>query len=686
MALVLADRVKETTTTTGTGTVTLLGASAGYQSFSAVGNANTTYYTIAGQTTSEWEVGIGTYTSSGTTLSRTTVLSSSNGGSLVTFSVGTKDVFVTYPSGRSVNVDAANTVVSVPQLSATSITNTGLTSGRVVFSTTGGLETDSANLTFSGSALAVTGTLSATGAVTFTGTTATLSGTGLGASNNILSVGNSTDSDAQLRLRPNSAERSWSIGASTLVASTLTITPSTTNGGSTFTTPVISISSTGLAVTGTLSATGTLSGGTSGTGYSFSGSAPATSLTLDSSGQLGIGEATPTQKVHAKTASTTYYLAETTGTSASAGFRMKAGASADYTLFTTQGVNQFAIYDNAAGSQRVTLDSSGNLGLGVTPSAWDASVYKALQISTNSSIASFTNGETRYSSNCFYNSSVWKYITSSQFASAYTQGAGAHTWYSAPSGTAGNAITFTQAMTLDASGNLGVGATSGFNALSGTETTVYIKNSGINVASLYLEGARKVAIFTGGAGQLAFYDITGAKELGQFDSSGNLLVGQTSTGLRNSNSLSLEPSASGAAFINHVNGSSSGNGYIFFGYNGSAIGSITQSGTTAVLYNTTSDYRLKTVTGVVTGQGARIDALKPIDYEWKEGSTSARGFLAHEFQEVYASSVSGTKDALDADGKPLYQSMQAATSEVIADLVAEIQSLRARVAQLESKP
>lgn len=102
MALVLADRVKETTTTTGTGTVTLLGASTGFQSFSAVGNANTTYYTIAGQTGSEWEVGIGTYTSSGTTLSRDTVLSSSNGGSLVTFSSGTKDVFVTYPAGRAI--------------------------------------------------------------------------------------------------------------------------------------------------------------------------------------------------------------------------------------------------------------------------------------------------------------------------------------------------------------------------------------------------------------------------------------------------------------------------------------------------------------------------------------------------------------------------------------------------------
>ena len=120
MALVVADRVKETTTTTGTGTVTLLGASTGFQSFAAVGDGNTTYYTIAGQTGSEWEVGIGTYTSSGTTLSRTTVLSSSNGGSLVNFSAGTKDVFVTYPSSRSVYVDGTSVVPSNSALLAPS--------------------------------------------------------------------------------------------------------------------------------------------------------------------------------------------------------------------------------------------------------------------------------------------------------------------------------------------------------------------------------------------------------------------------------------------------------------------------------------------------------------------------------------------------------------------------------------
>jgi hypothetical protein len=104
MALVLADRVKETTTTAGTGTVTLDGAATGFQSFAVIGNANTTYYTIAGQTSNEWEVGIGTYTSSGTTLARTTVLSNSAGTqpSALSFSAGTKDVFVTYPAEYAV--------------------------------------------------------------------------------------------------------------------------------------------------------------------------------------------------------------------------------------------------------------------------------------------------------------------------------------------------------------------------------------------------------------------------------------------------------------------------------------------------------------------------------------------------------------------------------------------------------
>jgi hypothetical protein len=102
MALVVKDRVRETTTTTGTGTITLGGAATGFQSFSVIGDSNTTFYTIQLSNTNEWEVGIGTYTLSGTTLSRDTILESSNGGTAVNFSAGSKDVFVTYPAEKAI--------------------------------------------------------------------------------------------------------------------------------------------------------------------------------------------------------------------------------------------------------------------------------------------------------------------------------------------------------------------------------------------------------------------------------------------------------------------------------------------------------------------------------------------------------------------------------------------------------
>tara|TARA_B110000208_G_scaffold49147_1_gene64965 strand:+ start:552 stop:1037 length:486 start_codon:yes stop_codon:yes gene_type:complete len=115
MALVFKDRVQESTTTTGTGTVTLAGATTGFQSFSVIGNGNTTYYTLVSD--SEWEVGIGTYTASGTTLSRDNVLESSNSGSKITLS-GTSNVFCTYPAEKAVVQDSTNTGIA-PQLGAT---------------------------------------------------------------------------------------------------------------------------------------------------------------------------------------------------------------------------------------------------------------------------------------------------------------------------------------------------------------------------------------------------------------------------------------------------------------------------------------------------------------------------------------------------------------------------------------
>lgn len=137
MALIIKDRVKETTTTAGTGTITLAGASTGFRSFADIGNANTTYYTIAGG--NDWEVGLGTYTASGTTLSRDTVLSNSLGTTAkIDFSAGTKDVFCTYPSEKALLGDTSavsstgtgNVVLNSNPTFATDITVNGLTVGR----------------------------------------------------------------------------------------------------------------------------------------------------------------------------------------------------------------------------------------------------------------------------------------------------------------------------------------------------------------------------------------------------------------------------------------------------------------------------------------------------------------------------------------------------------------------------
>lgn len=129
MALVLKDRVKETCTSPGVGTVTLLGASTGYSSFSTIGNANTTYYCIADQSGNNWEVGIGTYTLSGTTLSRDTVLSNSLGTTAkINFSSGTQDVFVTYPSGRSVYADGTTLTATNSSVLPVANGGTGLSS------------------------------------------------------------------------------------------------------------------------------------------------------------------------------------------------------------------------------------------------------------------------------------------------------------------------------------------------------------------------------------------------------------------------------------------------------------------------------------------------------------------------------------------------------------------------------
>jgi hypothetical protein len=120
MALVINDRVKEQSTTTGTGTFDLNGAVSGFEGFVAgIGDGNTTYYTIFNQGTTEWEVGVGTVTDAATdTLARTTVISSSNSDAAVSFTSGTKDVFCTLPASKAIYLDTSTPAVPVGAASA----------------------------------------------------------------------------------------------------------------------------------------------------------------------------------------------------------------------------------------------------------------------------------------------------------------------------------------------------------------------------------------------------------------------------------------------------------------------------------------------------------------------------------------------------------------------------------------
>jgi hypothetical protein len=133
MPLVLKDRVKETSTTTGTGTLTLGGAASGFQSFAVIGDGNSTYYAVVDAATGAWEVGIGTYTSSGTTLSRDVILESSNSGSAVDFAANVKDVFVTYPAERAVigGMGYVENAATVTQSSVINAGNNAISAGPV---------------------------------------------------------------------------------------------------------------------------------------------------------------------------------------------------------------------------------------------------------------------------------------------------------------------------------------------------------------------------------------------------------------------------------------------------------------------------------------------------------------------------------------------------------------------------
>lgn len=379
---------------------------------------------------------------------------------------------------------------------------------------------------FSSTGLAVTGALSASGIVQL----------GTGGSSKITTIGDSTTGgDSQLRLRPNPAEYSWSLGASTLIGNAFTITPSTAVGGTTFSTPIASFTYTGLAVTGSVSSS--VTGYTAMTAERTSGDGPLILL-----------------KNYSSTTYKNWYI----------GNSYNIGGALEFIPTTTVG-------GTGVGSTVVAISSS---GLAVTG-------------------------------------------------------------------------------TLSASGAITAnGGSGGYPSL----TTSYQLSVGTDIVmnptgyGIIVSGARRLVI-----------DTTGIAVTGAITATYTYpATGQTMT----SNSTATHS----AMIFNNPNG---------------AVGSINTAGSVCT-FNSLSDYRRKSNVQDLTNSGTFIDALKPRTFDWDTGDKGV-GFIAHEFAEVSPSSVTGEKDAVEEDGKPKYQAMQASSAEVIANLVAELQSLRQRVAALETK-
>lgn len=257
--------------------------------------------------------------------------------------------------------------------------------------------------------------------------------------------------------------------------------------------------------------------------------------------------------------------------------------------------------------------------------------------------------------------------------------------------------------TLDVAGNAVLSGTSGykylyFNSVTESSSLRFAK-IGKNYDSTFDLGFWASTHTAGNSAATVFYrDLT--TESMRIDSSGNLLVGKTTTGVLNTGTqfypagtnsaiTSSDTSTTGPLFYLVNAGATVQNGYRFTSFRNTSgfteIGTITNNNGTGVLYNITSDYRLKNVIAPVTNSGERLDLLEPIEYDWKSNGIRTKGFLAHKFAEVYPNSVSGEKDAIDKEGKPAYQGMQPSSAEVMADLISEIQSLRKRLTVLEAK-
>lgn len=432
-----------------------------------------------------------------------------------------------------------------------------------------------------------------------------------------------------------------------------------------------------------LAYTGTLTGGTGviniGSGQVYK----------DASGNVGIGTSSPRNKLDVAGGVITG-VGNISGQADNSAFSIWGGHSTlngSYVqLWGASSANPNLLIFGNSNTERMRLDASGNLGLGVNPSAWAAG-KTAIEMPGGISLSQ-SGGYTQLSNNAFLGASSWIYKANGQ-AALYNQHEGKHLWYTAPSGTAGNTVSFTQAMTLDASGNLALGQTSAsykldVNTTGGSVATArLLGNDQANVRLRFENSGGRTWELVGGLPganntNFSLRDVTGGTTPLTVDSSGNLLVGTTTTSI----------AGSGAYFSNigQLNLSQgSGGGFAQFKNNvGTVIGSISNSANTSTAYNTTSDYRLKENVAPMQNALDFVRQQRPVTYTWKADGSAAMGYIAHWMEEDGAGQcVTGEKDAVDEEGNPKYQGID--TSFMVAPLNAAIKELADMFDQLKAE-
>jgi hypothetical protein len=435
-------------------------------------------------------------------------------------------------------------------------------------------------------------------------------------------------------------------------------------------------------------------------------------MRLTSTG-LGIGTSSPSYAVDVQRAGTASVRIKSTIAGAGATLALDTGATAgnsNQILFITNAVNKwalggkdigsasgdlFSLYNYAATANAFTVSATNNFGIGTTSPSAKLHVYNAaggtqVRVDSGSTQSNFALYSQFDSSGTTRN---WAIVNSKtaygtlEFVVSATQGADP---------LAGNT-----AMTLNSSGNLGIGTTSPAHKLSiqgaaftgsafsgqaigdGTAERIRIgykdgtPDTGLVPAQIVTSAATlQIASRDVGNGAITFATGTGIPERMRLDSSGNLLVGTTATyGGPGRINVGFNQSTNFGITLRNASATATGVFVSFENSAGGGNGSISQVNSSAILYNTSSDYRLKNITGPITTSGAYIDSLKPVEGTWKADGSTFVGLIAHETQEVSRTTVAtGTKDGADMQG------MDYSSAEIIANLIAELQSLRKRLA------